>query len=544
MGDFERTVREFKRTLTGGRQKTAPLDIMGKVTRVEDGVAWVRFAGSEVGDTPVRMNIDCKEGDVVQVRSSDGKAWIVGNQSAPPTDDSKAKEVEQKTEKFAERIKSVEKVAGDAEEVANAVNQKVWSDEAGLHIADGKKDAAAERNSIWNSLGMLFRKGLNPILGILTGDNPRVAIYDGHGSASENEVAHFGVTSSVGRNDDYNISIAPENFELNNGSNNGNATLFRVGASGNPTSERYQKTETFEEITGNQGELEYDPINGTNITVNAFKGGDGYWEDYGTLTFTAGTSETKTWSGCTFRYVAPKTFTMTGSNLILSLSRIKYTAQSDSIDLGVLQFGSRQDGGIGNNSATIGNELVAPYSYQTVVGKHNAPEDAPFIVGVGSPEENKNAFTVGWNGDIRSVSSVRPDKSILYNRTVVYDCKNYFVPDSSDMVVKNAYVALCGRICQLTIVFTNTGSVASSGNFISGQFTGGAGTFENKTAPPLPRYAVNGASYYGKTSISGGFGMTGTLTIRNASPAALTIGSSSAASISFTYIVLDDFWTP
>lgn len=90
MGDFERTVREFKRTLTGGRQKTAPLDIMGKVTRVEDGVAWVRFAGSEVGDTPVRMNIDCKEGDDVQVRSSGGKAWIVGNQSAPPTDDTTA----------------------------------------------------------------------------------------------------------------------------------------------------------------------------------------------------------------------------------------------------------------------------------------------------------------------------------------------------------------------------------------------------------------------------------------------------------------------
>ena len=90
MGDFERTVREFKRTLTGGRQKTAPLDIMGKVTRVEDGVAWVRFAGSEIGDTPVRMNMDCKEGDDVQVRSSGGKAWIVGNQSAPPTDDTTA----------------------------------------------------------------------------------------------------------------------------------------------------------------------------------------------------------------------------------------------------------------------------------------------------------------------------------------------------------------------------------------------------------------------------------------------------------------------
>lgn len=151
----------------------------------------------------------------------------------------------------------------------------------------------------------------------------------------------------------------------------------------------------------------------------------------------------------------------------------------------------------------------------------------------------------GYFGDIRSVSSVRPDKSILYNRTVVYDCKNYFVPDSSSMVVKNAYVALCGRICQLTIVFTNTGSVASGGNFISGKFTGGAGTFENKTAPPLPRYTANGATYYGKTSISGSFGMSsGTLTIRNASPAALTIGSSNSANMSFTYIVEDGFWTP
>lgn len=358
--------------------------------------------------------------------------------------------------------------------------------------------------------------------------------------------ASFGAASFVGRKDDYNISIEPENFELNSGSNNGSATLFRVGASGNPTPEIYQKTETLEEITGNQGELEYDPINGTNITVKALK----TWENYGTLTFTAGTSATKTWSGCTVRYVAPKTFTITGE-LFLSWSHIKYTVQSDSIDLGVLQFGSRQDSDIGNNSATIGNELVAPYSYQTVVGKHNVPVDAPFVVGIGSPYENKNAFTVGWNGDIRSVSSRWSDKSILYNRTIVYDCQNYFVPDinSSEavrnaMVVKNAYVALCGRICQLVIVFTNKGSVASGGNFILGQFTGGAGTYQNKTAPPLPRYTVNGASFYGNTPIVGNFTIGGTITIRNMSPTARTIGSSNAASVSYTYIVEDDFYTP
>ena len=443
--------------------------------------------------------------------------------------------------KASKRASEAVKAAGEAADVADAVNQKVWSDEAGLHIADGKQDAAAERNSIWNSLGMLFRKGLNPILGVLTGDNPRVAIYDGQGSESRNEVANFGATSSVGRKDDYNISIAPENFELNSGSNNGSATLFRVGASGNPTSEIYQKTEVLEAQT----ELEDAPISGTTITILLEYATTSALSSFNSekISFTSGTSATKSWRKGTIEYTTPKSFTITGLDSVYSMwtKTASYSAQSDSIDLGVLQFGSRQDGGIGNNSATIGNELVAPYSYQTVVGKHNAPADAPFIVGVGSPDENKNAFTVGWNGDIRSVSSVRPDKSILYNRTTVYDCKSRFAVDSTSMVVKNAYVALCGRICQLVILMTNTGSVASGGNFISGHFNG---SFEDKTAPPLPRYAVNGVSYYGKTPVIGNFTQSGTLTVRNASPAALTIGSSNAAVISFTYIVEDDFWTP
>ena len=348
--------------------------------------------------------------------------------------------------------------------------------------------------------------------------------------------ASFGATSFVGRKDDYNISIEPENFELNSGNNNGSATLFRVGASGNPTPEIYQKTEWIE--SKGQTVLEDAPISGSIITVKVLDIVGIQSTRTETLTFTEGVSATKSWSGGSVKYTAPRTFEYSGAAFEVNAI---YSLQADAVDLGVLQFGSRQDGGIGNNSATIGNELVAPYSYQTVVGKHNAPADAPFIVGVGSPEENKNAFSVGWNGDIRSVSSVRPDKSILYNRTVVYDCKSRFRTESTDMVVKNAYVALCGRICQLVIIFTNTGSVASGGNFISGSFNG---VVEDKTAPPLPRYTVNGASFYGNTAIVGNFTMGGTITIRNMSPTARTIGSSNSADMSFTYIVLDDFWTP
>ena len=271
MGDFERTVREFKRTLIGGRQKTSPLDIMGKVTRVEDGVAWVRFAGSEVGDTPVRMNMDCKEGDDVQVRSSGGKAWIVGNQSAPPTDDSKAEEVEKKTTEIVTRVEKAEKVAGSAADIANAVNQKVWSDEAGLHIADGKKDAAAERNSIWNSLGMLFREGLNPILGILTGDNPRVAIYDGQGSGEEHEVANFGESARMGKKESSHVSVESNRIVAEDGVDDGmyGVKYFDVGLT-ESASVMYmtQNWTVSEQVTGRIFELSYYPVNLNSIKVN------------------------------------------------------------------------------------------------------------------------------------------------------------------------------------------------------------------------------------------------------------------------------------
>lgn len=489
MGDFERTVREFKRTLTGGRQKTAPLDIMGKVTRVEDGVAWVRFAGSEVGDTPVRMNIDCKEGDDVQVRSSGGKAWIVGNQSAPPTDDTKASEAGAEARRAHESIQSVKETvtevehtvqeqkrqitiidetavtgvvvqyakstsptvaptsgwssasptwesgkyiwqrtvttiageqivsnvsciqgakgergqkgedgtsvtilghydteaeliaehpagslgdaylvggdlyvwngsawenvgsiqgpqgeqgekgdkgdkgdtgaqgekgdkgdagakgskgdkgdkgdrgeqgvqgdkgdtgtgvaaleaeyylstsedsptggswqttppayvegrhywtrtkitwstgnvtyttevldqgitnansaalqalrkAGNAEDIAEATGQHFWADDDGIHVSSEPDLPAATRNTIWNALGMLFRKGLNPILGVLTGDNPRVAIYDGQGSGEEHEVASFGASARIGKSEKNHLQLDDDSVDFMDG---------------------------------------------------------------------------------------------------------------------------------------------------------------------------------------------------------------------------------------------------------------------------------------------------------------------------------------
>ena len=72
------------------KQTPTPYDAPAVVTRVEGGAtAWVKIAGSDT-ETPVKLTIDAKTGDAVQVRVGGGSAWLTGNQTAPPTDDTKA----------------------------------------------------------------------------------------------------------------------------------------------------------------------------------------------------------------------------------------------------------------------------------------------------------------------------------------------------------------------------------------------------------------------------------------------------------------------
>ena len=74
---------------TASRPKTSAYDTVATVRRIEDGVAWVHIPGG-VDETPVKLTVNAKEGDDVQVRVSGGTAFLVGNGSAPPTDDTRA----------------------------------------------------------------------------------------------------------------------------------------------------------------------------------------------------------------------------------------------------------------------------------------------------------------------------------------------------------------------------------------------------------------------------------------------------------------------
>lgn len=101
-------------------------------------------------------------------------------------------------------------LAQAAKDVADAINQYFWTDTNGAHVtsvpqSDWEDSGGASYHSgpnvIINSLGQLFRNGLNNLLALTGGTTPGVAIYDGAGNADGNVIASFvGNLIELGRN--------------------------------------------------------------------------------------------------------------------------------------------------------------------------------------------------------------------------------------------------------------------------------------------------------------------------------------------------------
>ena len=105
--------------------------------------------------------------------------------------------------------------AGNAEDVANATKQYFWEDTDGVHISSEPDAPTATRNMLLNSLGMLFRRGANNLLALLTGTNPSVNIYDGRGNANSNILAQFAASGvRVGKSGQTHIQIASDEMAM------------------------------------------------------------------------------------------------------------------------------------------------------------------------------------------------------------------------------------------------------------------------------------------------------------------------------------------
>lgn len=101
----------------------------------------------------------------------------------------------------AEAAASVEGIAQEALDVAEATGQHFWSDTDGIHVTEVTEEEWGDSadpnyhsgaNVLLNALGQLFRNGLNNLLAVLPSG---IAIYDGNGNAAGNILAQF--TASI-----------------------------------------------------------------------------------------------------------------------------------------------------------------------------------------------------------------------------------------------------------------------------------------------------------------------------------------------------------
>lgn len=172
--------------------KTKAYDTVAKVLRVDEKTAYVHIDGG-ADETPAQMAINCKAGDSVKIRVSGGKAWLTGNLTSPPTDDTTAEKVKQSHERFKKGTAKNfglqnEKIINAAKTATNFI---YYIDGVGLIVGD-MRGSTLKQNTLLDAYGMAVRNGNNEI--VRFGTAPIVItntdgdkIYDGSGSVMKSD---------------------------------------------------------------------------------------------------------------------------------------------------------------------------------------------------------------------------------------------------------------------------------------------------------------------------------------------------------------------
>jgi len=199
--DFAQLISESK------DKKTGPYDTQAVVKRIEGNTVWVSIPGG-IDETPIEKTINCTAGDKVQVRVSGGRAWITGNATAPPTDDTtaikadttanKAQVIAVDAKETAEAVEgiavSASATATTAKTIAEGVNEHFWHDSTGAHVTEVTQEEWNDisdpnyhsgGNTLITTQGMAIRNGLDnlaqfgstgAVIGEVTNGNSRTEI--------------------------------------------------------------------------------------------------------------------------------------------------------------------------------------------------------------------------------------------------------------------------------------------------------------------------------------------------------------------------------
>lgn len=158
MSSTDTLVKNLVKTLMDSNNSPSPYDTTAEVRRIDGDTAWVHIPGG-VDETPVQLTTNAKKGDMVQVRVSGGRAWLYGNVTSPPTDDTKAIQAEKKAvvadEHAADAMDSasIAKQAADSavEDAAEAAGAASRAEEAAGRAETAAVDAQEDAMSAYNS---------------------------------------------------------------------------------------------------------------------------------------------------------------------------------------------------------------------------------------------------------------------------------------------------------------------------------------------------------------------------------------------------------
>ena len=153
---FKQIKNDLMEALSANKPKTAPYDTEATVVRVEGNTAWVHIPGG-VDETPVAMTINATAGDTVRVRVSNGSAWLIGNDTAPPTDDAAAMVADRRAGAAQQSADKAYSWANTAHAMAERTDKHFFVDADGAHVTVGDNTPNQGKNVRITNEGLQVR---------------------------------------------------------------------------------------------------------------------------------------------------------------------------------------------------------------------------------------------------------------------------------------------------------------------------------------------------------------------------------------------------
>ncbi len=408
----QKIIKDFVEAMNQSKKGTSPYDTTATVVRVEGSTAWVHIPGG-VDETPVAMSINAKPGDTVRVRVAGGQAWTVGNDSAPPTDDTAATLAQIKADEVNGYLHTHLSLKDDGLYVLS--DKSGWSVRVandGIYLISEDGDTVAQYKDeirIGRKNGSAVNISSKDIEML---DGSGKSIFDAHLSNGENGTARAGTTFVV-PNDGWTgmIMVAHPIYDVVGVSRIDDPTIITV-----PTVvDDYTVNITTPLSAGT-----YNVIYDTMDTLFHFRLGTTWSADVG--------------DGATM---------IGGENAAVS------------------QY-----------STAIGYGCLANYNAQIAVGRWNAIDmtgESAFIIGNGNGHYGRSdALSVTWSGDVHAAGDVEDGNgNVLANKAEASDV-SALQTEQLYSVVRYSYEYTCPASGTVNITKNDLGISVPSGYRIAG----------------------------------------------------------------------------